>query len=360
MIRNPWFWFTIIIIAGGVALVAALGALHWLIAAFAAAGLIVVIVFLFAAYDVGRTGWPEVLTAPRESSAATLPVLYDCDPTLGLPFRDVGDGLTLLYLLGEPRVELLAVTTTYGNGPVSMTTRVARRLVQVAGRDEVPVLPGAGFWDGDDHQSNRAARYLVETVNRRPGEVFLIATGALTNLRHALLLDPDFFAKLRGLYLMGGITEPLTWHGHRLAERNFSADPEAAYKAIHADCPVTIAPGRVGLTAVFRAPQFAALQKLEGTVPRFIARRIRFWFALNRLWFRDGGFGMWDSTAALALTYPGLFEHEMVYVTSTRADLRDGRLFTDPSRHGPVRLILRVRDYSGFIAAHFAAWQRLG
>lgn len=42
-------------------------------------------------------------------------VLFDCDNTMGLPGRDVDDGLALLYLLGREDVDLKGVTTTYGN-----------------------------------------------------------------------------------------------------------------------------------------------------------------------------------------------------------------------------------------------------
>jgi hypothetical protein len=55
-----------------------------------------------------------------------------------------------------------------------------------------------------------------------------------------------------------------------------------------------------------------------------------------------------------------LFESEPVFVTSTRNELRTGQLFVDPSQHGPVQLVRGVRDFDGFIMAHFAAWRRLG
>jgi inosine-uridine nucleoside N-ribohydrolase len=221
------------------------------------------------------------------------------------------------------------------------------------------VLPGAASAD-EVPEENQAARYLVEVVNERPGEVVLIATGSMTNLGHAVILDPDFFEKVHGLYLLGGMTEPLVWNGHQVAESNFSPDTEASYQAIHADCPVTIAPGQAGLTAIFRCPELAALQRLDDPVSRLVVRQIRLWFALMRLWFRDGGFGMWDSVPVLAFTHPELFEFDQAYITSTREELRAGRLFVDPSRHGPIRLVRGVRDFDGFIMAHFAAWHHLG
>jgi purine nucleosidase len=257
--------------------------------------------------------------------------------TTGCLFREVSGGLALLYLLGEPCVDLLCVTATYGNGPVDLTRRTTRRLLDDVGRGDMPVLPGASG-PNENAEENGASRHLVEAVCSRPGEIALLATGSLTNLKHAAALDPDFFRKLRGLYLMGGVTEPLVWN----------------------ECPVTVATGQAGLTAIFRRRQLAALQTLGDPVSRLIARQVRPWFALMRLYFQDGGFAMWDSVTALALTHPELFDFEQAFVTSTRDDLRTGRLILDCSEHGPVRVVRSVRDYDSFITAHFAAWHHLG
>ncbi len=359
MFRSLWFWIAITLIVLGIGLTAALGVLYWLIAAFVAAILMLVVVFLVTAYGVGRAEPPQVPRLQKVPFSKRIPVILDCDLTMGCPLRDVNDGLALLYLLGEPRVNLLCVTTTYCNGPVEMSTRATRRLLDSLGYDDVATLPGAAGPD-EEPEMNQAARHLRDIVSTRPGEIALIATGSMTNLKHAFALDPGFFKKLRGLYLLGGLTEPLVWNGHRLTELNFSLDPEAAYLAIHADCPVTITAGHASLTAIFRTPQFAALQALSDPVSQLIVRKTRFWFALMRLWFRDGGFAMWDPIAALALVHPELLETEQVYVTSTPGELHTGRLAVDPSKYGPVRLVHGVRDFDDFIQTCFAAWHHLG
>ena len=65
-------------------------------------------------------------------------IIYDCDNTMGIKERDVDDGLTLLYLLGREDVELLGITTTYGNSTIdavyentiNMMTELGRRIFQ--------------------------------------------------------------------------------------------------------------------------------------------------------------------------------------------------------------------------------------
>jgi inosine-uridine nucleoside N-ribohydrolase len=99
---------------------------------------------------------------------------------------------------------------------------------------------------------------------------------------------------------------------------------------------------------------------MDDPVSQLVARQIRSWFALMRLWFKDDGFALWDSLAVLALTHPDLFDFQRVYVSSTLEDLETGRVVTDVSRHGPVRMVRCVRDAETFLGAHFAAWQHLG
>lgn len=359
MFRSLSFWLVVTLIVAGIALTATLGVLHWLVATLAVAALALDIVLLVAAYAVGRAESPELPLLQEVPDSRRMPVVLDCDLALGYPFRDVSDGLALLYLLGEPRVDLLCISTTSGNASVRATTRTVRRLLDSLNCNGITTLRGAAGPD-DEPQANQAARRLITMAQERPGEITLIATGSMTNLKHAAQLDPMFFARLQGVYIMGGVTGPLMWNGRSLAELNFSLDPEAAYRAIHADCPVTIATGQAGLTAVFRAPQFAALQTLGDPVARLIVRETRLWFALTRLCFRDGGFAMWASTAALMLTQPGLFEYERVHITSTTEDLRTGLLYADPDARGPVRLVRGVCDFERFILAHLAAWHRLG
>lgn len=359
MLRSLWFWLTLLLIAVGIALTAALGIFGWFALALAIAILILDSILLLNAYLVKPADAPTLPQLEPVPDDDRLPLIYDCDLTMGRPFRDVGDGLALLYLLGDPKIDVQAVTTTYGNGPVWMTTRTTRRLLDVLNLSDLSVVRGAGGPD-EDPKENEAAQRLVDAANSRPNEIIILATGALTNLKHAHALDHSFFEKLRSLYLVGGLTDKLSWGNRALEERNFSLDPEAAYRAILTDCPTTITLGEAGLTAVFRSPQFAALQALDDPVSKVIAKRTRLWFGLMRLWFGDDGFAMWESIAAVAITHPEYLATQRVHLPTTVEDLRRGRLVTDPSPGGPVRLIHSVEDYESFIATQFAAWQRLG
>jgi len=359
VIRSPWFWVTVLLIAAGVALTALLGVLGWVALTLALAIFFLDAILLYSCYvvpDVDPPSLPELEPVLNEER---LPLIHDCDLTMGRAFRDVGDGLALLYLLGEPSIDVQAITTTYGNGPVGLTTRTARGLLAQLNVETPKVYRGAGS-PGENPKENEAAMHLVASVNARPNEFVLLATGALTNFRHAAALDPDFFSKVKGLIVAGGATGPVMWRERRLLERNFSLDPEAAYAVIQASCPVTITLGEAGLTGIIRSPQFAALEALDDPVSRLIVKRCRIWFGLMRLWFRDDGFSTWESIAATAITRPELLRVDRGYLPTTIEDLKSGRLAFDRDAVGPVRLVRGVKDYEGFVEAQFAAWHHLG
>ncbi|KPF80956.1 nucleoside hydrolase, partial [Brevundimonas sp. AAP58] len=63
-------------------------------------------------------------------------LIIDCDP-------GVDDAVGLLLAFGSPELELLGITTVAGNVSLEQTTRNARLLRQIAGREDVPVFAGA-------------------------------------------------------------------------------------------------------------------------------------------------------------------------------------------------------------------------
>ena len=75
--------------------------------------------------------------------AERIPVILDCDNTMGIPGCDVDDGLALLYLLGSPEVRLLGVTCSYGNSTQEAVCRSTTALLSRWGRQDIPVLRGS-------------------------------------------------------------------------------------------------------------------------------------------------------------------------------------------------------------------------
>ena len=138
------------------------------------------------------------------------------------------DAHSLLYLLAQPDVQILGITTVYGNCHVEDSARNVARVLEVAGRPEIPIHLGAGaplegeasiawFVHGHDGLGDRglsrgearlaegsAADYLVRIANEHPGQIDLHPLGPLTNIALALEQDPLLLTKFRSVVVMGG------------------------------------------------------------------------------------------------------------------------------------------------------------
>lgn len=168
------------------------------------------------------------------------------------------DAHAMLYLLAQPDVEIIGVTTVYGNTWVEQAARNAATVLDVAGCRDVPIYLGAAGplqgeasidtrWHGVDglgdrglsgpaplHQPEPAAEYLVRIANEHPGRVDLLAIGPLTNLALALETDNGIVSKFRSVVIMGGggpypapggltLTDSNSNHDRTAAERVYTA-----------------------------------------------------------------------------------------------------------------------------------------
>jgi inosine-uridine nucleoside N-ribohydrolase len=181
-----------------------------------------------------------------------IPIVVDCDP-------GHDDAMAILLALASPEVELRAVTTVAGNQTLEKTTRNALKVLELAGRAEVPVAAGAeaplrrplrtaahvhgeSGLDGPDLPEPttpvaeaHAVDLLAETIE--PG-VVLVPTGPLTNVALLLERHPDVRDRLESIVWMGGaIAEG---NATPAAEFNAFVDPEAAAAVFASGIPLTM------------------------------------------------------------------------------------------------------------------------
>jgi purine nucleosidase len=292
-------------------------------------------------------------------------VLYDCDNTMGLPRKEIDDGLALLYLLERPDVELLGVTTTFGNGTVEEVYAQTRKLLRALGRGDLPLFKG----ERQRGQSpTEAARFLAEAVAAHPGQVTLLATGPLGNLRTAAELDPDFWEHLKQIVCMGGYLRPLRIGWRNVCELNLSGDPEASFAVFNAPfrqaqgiaCPVTLMNAHVCLQAPFGWRDLRQIGPADRRASLPVRRIVRNWLLTMGLYCGVPRFYLWDLLPAVYVSYPGLFERNPVRVRSTVADLEAGTLVLTGEGQGPcVNMPTCILDWDRFRAILFEAWAQV-
>lgn len=220
-----------------------------------------------ASATTGALPITPLTTAPPQSSAAGLSVIYDDD---GSP-----DGtVALLYLLVQPEVDVISVNLTYGEAYPEVYIQHLARLMDAhgivgipLGYGEIPEATGAihfpefvreassNFWGrpspNPDHTypSGPAAEQIVAAVNASPRPVTIFVSGPSTNLAPALSLDPGIKGNIGAVYMMGGavhvpgnVHDFYSEHPNVYAEWNMVADPVAANEVFEADLPIYLVP----------------------------------------------------------------------------------------------------------------------
>ena len=206
-------------------------------------------------------------------------LIIDCDP-------GIDDALALLLACGSPELELLAVTAVSGNRPLDVTALNACRLLDLAGRQDVPVLAGAArpltralprcnLVHGEDglggvplqsirtpaaeHASDFIARELLQSA---AGTITLVAVGPLTNLALAEIKHPGVLRRAKSLLVMGGAAfQP--GNITPCAEFNFHADALAAHTVMEAGAHVHLFGLDVTSKAVMPDSWIASLAALD-------------------------------------------------------------------------------------------------
>ncbi len=186
-------------------------------------------------------------------------IILDTDPGVGIPGTDADDPIALLLALADPRLELLGVTTIFGNCPPALGARGARAVLEAAGRTDVPISVGmstrlSGDLPGDLEQiysgsrgregriplpelaesitGQHASDFIIDTVHANPGQVTIVAVGPQTNIALALQKDPSIRDEIASIVFMGGALglDPLYGRGNvtPVAECNIWYDAAAA------------------------------------------------------------------------------------------------------------------------------------
>lgn len=267
-------------------------------------------------------------------------VIYDCDNTMGLDNRDIDDGLALVYLVENKDVELLGVCTTYANDSLEYVHKQTLELVEDLGinlnvykgrgKFEMNDYTGFGykrFEDDGNFESNEAAKFIVEMVNKYPNEIDLLATGSMQNLYDAYMIDNEIGEKLSSVVLMGGITGDLYFGDKIMKELNFSVCPKGAEVAIKKYKNVSILTGNRCMDVEFGNNELDKVKALGNNIKNeFIIQKIEKWMREFKEKYNYDSIVLWDVIAAIYLMNPDMFRDDFMSVVSTEEDLFEGRL----------------------------------
>ncbi|MGB0967205.1 MAG: nucleoside hydrolase [Halocynthiibacter sp.] len=275
-------------------------------------------------------------------------MIIDTDP-------GVDDAIAIALAHALPEINLIGLTTVFGNTRVDQSSRNARFLLDMLGAD-APVAEGAakpwndypfepsawvhgpeGLGDlaevpqiGKNHPLP-AAEFLVEMARQHKGELVICAIAPLTNIADALALDPEFADNLGKLVIMGGnlhcpgnITE--------FAEANIYHDPNAADAVFASNLKTVMVGLDVTLQTLLVPEDFAALAASAPTTGGFINRISEFYLKFYKEVANLDGCPMHDAAAILACSDPDWFGHETTGLKVSSDGDNIGATLADTSR----------------------------
>jgi purine nucleosidase len=252
-------------------------------------------------------------------------LLIDTDP-------GIDDAMAILSALRSPELEVVGLTTVFGNADVDACSLNGLRLVELEGHDAIPVAKGAGAplfrpeldlatqVHGLDGMGNTnpalplgqldprpAAQFIVDMIRQHPGEITLVPLGPLTNIALALHQDPGIASEVRGIVLMGGcafgvgnitpMAEANIYHDGHAAEIVFRADWDVTMIGLDATTKIIVQPEDLARLYAGNNPAVNLLQRIQPCYQQFH----------DQFYGMNGAFHLHDPSVIAYVLEPGLF-----------------------------------------------------
>ncbi|CAJ2673993.1 unnamed protein product [Trifolium pratense] len=251
-------------------------------------------------------------------------IIIDTDP-------GIDDAMAIFVALRSPEIEVIGLTTIYGNVYTTLATRNALHLLEVAERTDIPVAEGshvtltkgtklriADFVHGADGLGNQnfpppngkpieesAADFLVNQAKANPGKITVVALGPLTNIALAVQMDPDFAKNIGQIVLLGG-SFAVNGNVNPAAEANIFGDPDAADVVFTSGADVLAVGINVTHQVMLSGSDREKLASSKGKFAQYLTGILEVYFSYHSDAYNTNGVYLHDPTALLAAVDPSL------------------------------------------------------
>ena len=294
------------------------------------------------------------------------------------------DMQAILSLVNSPETDVLGITILTGDAWRDEEVQHTLRLMEIIGRRDIPVVPGAvfplanskefiakwqtlygkmvymGAWNYPPGKANGpyevptmpegkpsirpadevAAYFMTRMARKYPHEVTIYAAGPMTNLALAIALDPEFPELVKELVLMGGSINPQTSDPEFALspnhEFNFWMDPEASHAVLHAHWPrVVVTTVDISVKTHMSDDLIGQIRKVNIPAAQYVAK------------YAQAGY-LWDELAAVAWLDPSVItKWKKLYldVNTDRGAAYGSTLVWDEKTHpGMGEILADVQD----------------
>ncbi|XP_047163443.1 probable uridine nucleosidase 2 [Vigna umbellata] len=251
-------------------------------------------------------------------------IIIDTDP-------GIDDAMAIFVALNSPEVEVIGLTTIYGNVYTTLATRNALHLLEVAGRTDIPVAEGshltltkgtklriADFVHGADGLGNQnfpppkgkpieesAAAFLVRQAKLNPGKVTVVALGPLTNIALAVQMDPEFAKNIAQIVILGGAFA-VNGNVNPAAEANIFGDPDAADVVFTSGADILAVGINVTHQVILTSSDREILANSKGKYAQYLHKILDVYFSYHLESYNTKGVYLHDPTVVLAAVDPSL------------------------------------------------------
>lgn len=289
-----------------------------------------------------------------------IPVVLDTD--IGF---DVDDVWALAFLLNCPELDVKLITTTTGD--TGYRARVVAKLLQIAGREDIPIGVGIPLddspqthaaWLGDFSLADYTGRVLrdgigamVETIMGIDEVVSLVCIGPLPNVAAALAREPELTSNAKFIGMHGSLKKGYLGASKPMREYNVKQHALACQAVFHANWEKVITPLDTCGTVMLDGERFERLKHSENPLTQAVLANHYAWFEAVRGWpvLKDmdaerQSSVLYDSVAVY-LTFADAYlamESHPVVVTN------DGKTLIDETG-APVQCAMDWRDKEAFL-----------
>jgi len=275
-------------------------------------------------------------------------IIIDTDP-------GQDDAVAILLALASPEeIDVLGITCVAGNVPLTLTSKNARIICELARKPDVKVFAGCdrplgrdlvtaehvhgkSGLDGPDLpdpkmplQDTHAVDFIIESLRGEPsGTVTLCPLGPLTNIAMAFEKAPDIMARVSEIVLMGGAYFEVG-NVTPAAEFNIYVDPQAANIVFKSGVPITVMPLDVTHKALVTPERNNAFRTLATPVGIAVARMTDFFERFDKEKYGSEGAPLHDPCVTAYLLAPELFSGRHINVEiETHSELTMGMTVAD-------------------------------
>ena len=273
-------------------------------------------------------------------------IIIDCDP-------GQDDAIALFLAMASPEdFNILGVTAVAGNVPLALSTRNARMMCELAGRDDIPVFAGCAkpmvrdlitaeyihgasgingietFEPRTPVQEKHAVDFIVETLLDHD-EVTLVPTGPLSNIATAFEKNPEVIQNVKEIVIMGGAMRE---GGNRTpsAEFNIMVDPHAAAIVLGCGRPITLLGLDVTHQVLSTEERVAKIGALGTSVADATVGMLSFFHRYDTEKYASQGTPLHDPCTVAYLLKPELFKTKLCNVSvETESELTIGHTAVD-------------------------------